>query len=397
MKTLYIDCGMGAAGDMLSAALLELFENQEEILQELNSLGIPHTQFEKEITHKCGIKGTHMHVKIHGIEEGEHVHPEEDGHTHHHHHHTHYTMEDIRHILGHLNISEGVRKNVEAVYTLIAEAESKVHGVPVSMIHFHEVGNLDAIADVTAVCVMLEKLSPEKIIASPIHVGSGQVKCAHGILPVPAPATAILLQGCPIYGGSIKGELCTPTGAAILKHFVDEFRELPVMAVTKIGYGMGKKDFEAANCVRVMLGETEGLKDIMYELNCNVDDMTGEQIGFALERFFKEGAVEAFTIPIQMKKNRPGTLIRVLCSPEKKEALIRAIFKYTSTAGVREIKVERSILNRDMERVETKYGSIRKKHYSGYGVSRYKYEYEDLAKVASESGLSMEEVLKSIE
>lgn len=394
MKTLYLDCSMGAAGDMLTAALLELFEDQDEIIRELNKLGIPHVQFERETVNKCGIRGTHIRVRVHGMEEGEHEHGGESVHTH---HHSHHSMEDIRHILRHLNMSEQARKNVEAVYSLIADAESKVHGMPVSMIHFHEVGNLDAIADVTAVCVLLEKLSPEKIVSSPIHVGSGQVKCAHGILPVPAPATALLLQGCPIYGGSIKGELCTPTGAALLKHFVHEFGELPAMTVEAIGYGMGKKDFEAANCVRAMFGEVEGAKDVIVELNCNVDDMTGEQIGFAMERFFAEGAVEAFTIPIQMKKNRPGTMIRVLCSPEKKETLIRAMFKYTSTAGIRESKAGRSILNRDMKTVETVYGPIRKKYYSGYGVSRSKYEYGDLAKAATENDLSIDEILKSIE
>lgn len=401
MKTLYLDCSMGAAGDMLTAALLELFENQEGIIRELNDLGIPYVQFEKETVKKCGIRGTHIHVRVHGMEEGEshtdHQEKAEEAAREHHHGHTHRSMDDIGHMVNHLNISEKVRRDVLNVYSLIADAESKVHGVPVSMIHFHEVGNLDAIADVTAVCVLLEKLSPEKIVSSPIHVGYGQVKCAHGILPVPAPATALLLQGCPIYGGSIKGELCTPTGAALLKYFTDEFGELPTMTVEAIGYGMGKKDFEAANCVRSMLGETEGAKDVMVELNCNVDDMTGEQIGFALERFFAEGAVEAFTIPIQMKKSRPGTLIRVLCSPEKKETLIRAMFQYTSTAGIRESKAGRSVLNRDIETVETAYGPMRKKHYSGYGVNRYKYEYEDLAKAAAENDLSMEEILKSIE
>lgn len=400
MKTLYLDCSMGAAGDMLTAALLELFENQEGIIRELNDLGIPYVQFEKETVKKCGIRGTHIHVRVHGMEEGEshtdHQEKAEEAAREHHHGHTHRSMDDIGHMVNHLNISEKVRRDVLNVYSLIADAESKVHGVPVSMIHFHEVGNLDAIADVTAVCVLLEKLSPEKIVSSPIHVGYGQVKCAHGIMPVPAPATALLLQGCPIYGGSIKGELCTPTGAALLKYFTDEFGELPTMTVEAIGYGMGKKDFEAANCVRSMLGETEGAKDVMVELNCNVDDMTGEQIGFALERFFAEGAVETFTIPIQMKKSRPGTLIRVLCSPEKKETLIRAMFQYTSTAGIRESKVERSVLNRDIDTVETAYGPMRKKHYSGYGVNRYKYEYEDLARAALENGLSIDKILKVI-
>ena len=394
MKLLYLDCGMGAAGDMLTAALLELFPQPEELINELNTLGIPHVEFSTEKVTKCGILGTHVSVKIHGAEEHEHTH---EGHHHtHSHHHAHSSLHDIEHILGHMHISEDLRSDVLNVYTLIAEAESKAHGVPVSEIHFHEVGNLDAIADVTAVCFLMNKLSPKKILASPIHVGSGQVHCAHGILPVPAPATAHILQGCPIYGGKIKGELCTPTGAALLKYFADDFGEMPIMKISSVGYGMGRKDFEAANCVRAMLGETDTSKDVMYELNCNVDDMTAEQIGFALERFFDAGAVEAFTLPIQMKKSRPGTLIRVICKEDLKNALIQTMFKYTSTAGIRETKTERSILQRKVTDIETPYGMIRRKDYSGYGVSRSKYEYEDLAKIAREQNLSISEILKNI-
>ena len=395
MKTLYLDCGMGAAGDMLTAALLELFPQPEKLIDELNTIGIPHVEFSAEKTSKCGIMGTHVSVKIHGQEEGEHHHTH-DGHTHSH-HHAHSSLHDIEHILSHMHLSDKIRTDVMAVYHLIAEAESKAHGVPVSEIHFHEVGNLDAIADVTAVCLLMDKLGAKKIIASPIHVGSGQVHCAHGILPVPAPATAHILQGCPIYGGKIKGELCTPTGAALLKYFVHSFGDLPVLSISAIGYGMGKKDFEAANCVRAMLGETVNSKDEMYELNCNVDDMTAEQIGFALECCFKAGAVEAFTIPINMKKSRPGTLIRVLCKEALKETLIQTIFKFTSTAGIRETKVARSVLDRSFTEVETPYGKIRRKDYFGYGVSRSKYEYDDLARIASENDLSIDELLKNID
>ena len=392
MKTLYFDCGMGAAGDMLSAALLELFPQPEKIIEELNTLGIPHVEFSTEKVTKCGILGTHMSVKVHGHEEDKHHH-----HHHEHGHHHHSSLHDIEHILSHLNISDKVRKDVLAVYHLIADAESKAHGVPISEIHFHEVGNLDAVADVTAVCLLIDKLSPDQIMASPIHVGCGQVHCAHGILPVPAPATAHILQGCPIYGGKIKGELCTPTGAALLKYFVNSFGDMPMMCVSSIGYGMGKKDFEAANCVRAMMGETDSAKDEMFELNCNVDDMTAEEIGFALERCFEAGAVEAFTIPINMKKSRPGTLIRVICKEDLKEQLIQTLFQYTSTAGIRQTKVERSILHRSIEEVETPYGKIRKKNYSGYGVNRFKYEYEDLAGIAKKEQISISQLLKNIE
>ena len=261
MRTLYIDCGMGAAGDMLTAALLEIADSKEAMVKALNELGIPGITYIAEESTKCGIKGTHMTVKVDGVEEDEHMHDHhhEHDHEHHHehdheHHHEHHGMHDIEHIVSHINVSDKVKKDVMAVYNLIAEAESEAHGCPVSEIHFHEVGTMDAVADVTAVCFLMDKLCPDKIIASPVHVGAGTVKCAHGILPVPAPATAHILRNVPIYGGEIKSELCTPTGAALLKHFVSEFGNMPIMTTERIGYGMGKKDFERANCVRVMLG-----------------------------------------------------------------------------------------------------------------------------------------------
>lgn len=388
MKTLYIDCGMGAAGDMLTAGLLELFPHQDQMIEQLNTIGIPHVRFERETSVKCGITGTHVSVEIYG--------KEEHHHEHHEHHHEHSTLHGIEHLLSHLTISEKVRQDVFNVYQMIAEAESQVHGKPVSEIHFHEVGSLDAVADVTAVCYLLDKLSPDRIIVSPIHVGSGQVTCAHGILPVPAPATACLLQGCLVYSGKIRGELCTPTGAALLKYFADDFGEMPILKIASIGYGMGRKDFEAANCVRMLLGESDDEKDLMYELRCNVDDMTAEQIGFAMDRLFEAGAADVFTSPINMKKSRPGTLICVICRPEIKDSLTKVLFKYTSTAGIREIQTKRSILERHITPIETPYGSIRRKDYSGYGVKRCKYEYEDLAQIAKERNLSIEEVLNMI-
>ena len=275
MRTLYFDCGMGAAGDMLTAALVELFENPAAIIRELNTLGIPGVRFFSKASTKCGINGTHMQVLVWDTEE------DEDLHDHGHHH---SGLEQIDHIISHLRISDKVRRDVTAVYDLIAQAESHAHGVPVNQIHFHEVGTMDAIADITAVCYLLNKLQVEKICASAIHVGSGQVKCAHGILPVPAPATAYILRGVPTYGGEIRGELCTPTGAALLKHFVSEFGKMPVMVTDAIGYGMGKKDFPAANCVRAMLGHTDDQTDTVAELSCNLDDMTPEEIGFAMDR-----------------------------------------------------------------------------------------------------------------
>lgn len=380
MRTIYLDCGMGAAGDMLTAALLELIPNQDAFVEELNGLGIPGIRFTAEKCEKCGILGTHMKVTVHGEEEDSH-----------HHHHGH--LADIRGIVSGLLLPTMVKLDILAVYEEIAQAESHVHGVPVEHIHFHEVGTMDAIADVTAVCLLLHRLAPDKIIASPVHVGSGQVRCAHGILPVPAPATAYLLRGIPIYGGSIDGELCTPTGAALLKHFATEFGQMPVMKVQAIGYGMGKKDFPRANCVRALLGETEAPIDAIVELRCNVDDMTGEAIGFALEQLLGSGALDAFTVPVGMKKSRPGVLITVLCREEKKEAMVHLLLKHTTTLGVREFPCRRYALSRTMEVVNTPFGPVRKKVSSGYGVRREKLEYDDLAKIAKEQNISLAEAL----
>lgn len=384
MKTLYIDCGMGAAGDMLTAALLELLPDRDAFVEELNGLGIPGVHFSPEPSEKCGITGTHMRVTVHGLEEGSD------------HHHHHGSMSDIRDIVSGLPIPTMVKLDILAVYEEIAQAESHVHGVPVAQIHFHEVGTLDAIADVTAVCLLLHRLNPDRILSSPVHVGSGQVRCAHGILPVPAPATAYLLREIPIYGGSIEGELCTPTGAALLKHFVTEFGDMPVMKVNAIGYGMGKKDFPRANCLRCLLGETEDPGDRILELRCNVDDMTGEAIGFALEQLLKLGALDAFTVPIGMKKSRPGVLISVLCRETQRKDMVRLLFRHTSTLGIREYLCNRYTLNRRSETVDTPYGAVRKKVSSGYGVHREKYEYDDLAKIAAEQNLSLGEVMKKI-
>ena len=442
MKTLYLECGMGAAGDMLTAALLELMPDPDAVVAELNGLGIPGVEFSKEAMSKCGIGGTHMTVKVHGEEESEemfhhhhedhdhgceahdhhhdheHSHEEHDhhhdhdhsceAHDHHHehthehshdghHHHHHSSLHDIEHIVcDHLNLPEQVKQDVMAVYGLIAEAESHAHGVPVTEIHFHEVGTMDAIADITAVCLLMHHIAPDQVIVSPVHVGSGHVHCAHGILPVPAPATAYILNGVPMYGGAVKGELCTPTGAALLKHFATRFGDMPVMRTEAIGYGMGKKDFEQANCIRAMLGETEDAGDSVLQLECNVDDMTAEELGFAMETILAAGALEVYTVPVGMKKSRPGTLLSVLCHEDQKEKLVRVIFQNTTTIGVREHSCSRYTLKRSFETVQTPYGEVQKKISSGYGVTREKYEYEDLARIAREQGLSLAEVRKGI-
>ena len=346
---------------------------------------------------------THEAEQIHGHEHAtheaehshEHVHEAEHTHGHSHTHH-HSGLHEIKHIVSGLSLSERIRKDILAVFGMIAEAESHVHGVPVTDIHFHEVGTMDAVADITAVCVLMDRLAPDQVIVSPVHVGSGQVKCAHGILPVPAPATAYILKDVPIYGGEIRGELCTPTGAALLKYFASRFGVMPVMRTLAIGYGMGKKDFPAANCVRALLGETEGAGDTVAELVCNVDDMTAEAIGFATETLLTAGALEVYTVAAGMKKSRPGTVLHVMCAESVKDKIVELIFKHTTTIGIRENISRRYTLARSIRKVQTPYGEIRKKVSEGYGVTREKYEYEDLARIARERGMSIREVEASL-
>ena len=414
MKTLYLDLPMGAAGDMLSAALYELLNEEERksFIEELNNAGIPGVTVTTENSVKCGITGTHFTVKVDGQEEEshdahehshEHHHHEDHEHEHHHeetheheHHHHHTSMAEIEAIINSLNIPENVKADVIEVYKLIAAAESNAHGKPVTDIHFHEVGTMDAIADITSVCLLFNKVGAKNIFASAINVGSGQVHCAHGILPVPAPATAFILKDIPVYSNHIKGELCTPTGAALLKHFVNHFGTMPSIKMSAIGYGMGKKDFEAANCVRAILGDSDEKPETILEYTCNLDDISAERIGFAMEQLFAAGAVEAYTIPVTMKKSRPGHLLCVMCRERDKQKILETIFKHTTTLGVRENISNRYFLERSIETVKTEFGDIRIKRAEGYGVKREKYEYEDLAAIARKTGLSIEEIVQKI-
>lgn len=388
MRTLYIECNMGAAGDMLMSSLLELHPNEDDFIKRLNELNIPNVHIKKTTDKKCGITGTHIIIKVGGAEESEHIHE----HHHHHHEHHHSHLSDIEHIVSHLNLSEKVYNDVISVYRLIAEAESKAHNCEIENIHFHEVGTMDAIADVVGVCMLIDELKVDKIMASPINVGKGQVKCAHGILPVPAPATAYILRDVPIYSNNINGELCTPTGAALLKYFVSEFNSMPVMKVEKTGYGLGTKDFEMANCVRSFIGETENKTDKIIELMCNVDDMNGERIAFAMNRLFDGGALEVFTTPIGMKKNRPGILLTCFCKEDNKDNIVKLIFKHTTTIGIRENILNRYVLDRSEKIAHTKYGDVRIKESTGYGTTRVKAEYDDLEKIAVENNIDISDI-----
>lgn len=450
MKTLYLECNMGAAGDMLMAALLELLDEKEraDFLAQMNAIMPEGVQIGAEPDEKCGVTGTHVHVHIHGEEEDcgdnhhhhnhhshDHIHTHEHhdhedyghththehhdhedhshththehhdheahGHMHTHEHHHHSGLGDIYRLIETMAVSDTVKEDAKAVYRLIAEAESKVHGKTMEQIHFHEVGTLDAVADVVGNCILMEKIGAVRIIVSPVHVGCGSVKCAHGILPVPAPATALILEGIPIYSGQVKGELCTPTGAALLKYFGDCFETMPAMTVRKIGYGMGTKNFEERpNCIRALFGETAECStdaadtdsiDSVSELAANIDDMTGEELGFAAEKLMKAGALDVYFEQITMKKFRPAVKLCCICREEERKRFAALILKYTSTLGVREYRCSRFIMKRHTERRETPWGEVDVKVSEGYGVKKSKPEFAQLAEIAEREDLSLRE------
>lgn len=428
MRTLYIECNMGAAGDMLMSALYELLEEEqkEDFITTMNHLGLPGVKIMPRRCSSCGISGTHMEVTVHGMEEHEaqiheaqthgtqvhEAHPHHDhdqtdsGHGAHYHkehgHGAHHHAEPgyISDLIGRLPLPAEVRERAAEVYRAIAAAEAKAHGCPVEEVHFHEVGALDAVADVAGVCYAVYLLHPDRITASPVHVGSGTVRCAHGIMPVPAPATAHLLEDVPVYGGSIRGELCTPTGAALLVSLAKEFGDMPMMTKRSVGVGIGTKQFEQANCVRAFLGEEAERKTVgngsIAELVCNIDDMTPEALSFALQRILENGALDAYCKACTMKKGRPGWELTVLCAAEDADKTAQDVLRETTTNGVRARVCEKYFLNPGSETVETRWGSARIKTAEGFGIRHVKPEYEDSAQIARKAGLPYREACEEI-
>lgn len=386
MRTLYIDCSMGCAGDMLTAALLELHPDKDDFLRRMNAALGGKAVLSASPDSKCGLRGTHVTVLINGDEEGEATR----------HHHEHTSISEILSFIDSVPLEVKVREDAKKVYSLIAEAESRVHGRPIENVHFHEVGSLDALADVLSVCALMHELAPERILASEVNVGSGTVRCAHGILPVPAPATELILRGVPIYSGQIKSELCTPTGAALLKYFVWKFGAMPTMQIENAACGTGKKDFECANVVRAFIGETTDEGDRIIELACNLDDMTPEELSFAMEELFTLGALDVYFTSIGMKKSRPGVKLTCMCRERQRKQMLECIFKHTTTLGVREYVCKRYELGRSEKTVRTQDGEVRVKTSSGYGAVREKAEYEDLAALARKSGKTIAQIRSEV-
>jgi uncharacterized protein (TIGR00299 family) protein len=376
MRICYFDAFSGISGDMTVGALLDAGAPQDELFAGLHSIGTG-AEFQVEKTKRRGIAATKFHVRA----------GEQKKHRH---------LPHILEMIQRASISDRAKQNASAVFQRLAEAEARVHGTSLEKVHFHEVGAVDSISDIVGACVALDLLALEQIWCSPINTGSGTVNTEHGVLPVPAPATAALLNGRPIYARGPAVELTTPTGAALATTLAVEFGALPPMRVVASGYGAGDKDFaEHANVLRVLVGESQAVAEstTVSVIEANIDDSTPEVLGYALERLMEAGALDVTLQPVQMKKNRPGVLLSVIARPEERESLTGLIFAETSTLGVRIHSAERRVQQRCLIEVETGYGTARVK----VGDSgAFAPEFEDCRRLSLQHGKPLKQVLADV-
>lgn len=402
MRILYYDCFCGISGDMNLGALLDLGVDESHLRQELAKLPLEEEyQLHIEKGVKKGICGTRVEVKL-AHEQHHH------GHDHHHHahqahpkeaSHTHRRLQDIRQIIEESGLSSSVKRRSLAMFHTIAAAEAKVHGKSLEEVHFHEVGATDSIVDLVGAAICLETLQVDKIMASTIQLGGGFVKCAHGVIPVPAPATVEILKGIPVKTGIVAFETTTPTGAAILATNVQKFTDSLAFSIEKIGYGIGHRELEIPNVLRVYLGVEEDILNVQeqYILETNIDDMNPEFYSHIEETLFAKGALDVFKTSITMKKGRPAVLLSVLVEETAIEPVMESLFKETSSLGVRKHKVEKVMLQRDFTKVQTRYGTVAVKnaYYQGKRI-KYKAEYEDCVKIARERELPLASVYQEV-
>lgn len=367
MRTLYFDCFSGISGDMTVGALLDIGADEKILLEGLSQLKVDGYQIKIEKKLKNGISGTDFSVLL------------EEHHDHEEHEHVHRNIVDIEKIINGSGLNERVQKLSIDMFRLVAEAEGKIHGKPAEEVHFHEVGAIDSIVDIIGTAICIDNLDADRIVFSSLPLSKGFVKCQHGMFPLPAPATQEILKNVPVYYTDINFELVTPTGAAIAKCLANEFGMVGELEAERIGYGLGKKTYEVPNVLRVVLfSSKKKISDRVIEIETNIDDMTAEQLGSAVDKLFSKGALDVFFTPVFMKKNRPGTKLTVLCHPEKKEGIVEAVLKHTSTFGVRLSYMERSILDRETVSIDTEFGSIRCKVGRLDGkILKYSPEYED--------------------
>ena len=379
MKIAYFDCFNGAAGDMIVAALVDAGADAEKLRTGLTGLGLAGYTLDLAPTRKQGFAATRFEVQLDAQAKQPHRH-----------------LADILGLLRQADLPTGVRDRAAEVFTRLGHAEAKVHGTGIELVHFHEVGAVDALLDIVGAVLALELLGIERVYCSPIPVGSGTVKCAHGTLPVPAPATAELLAGVPLASTDEEGELTTPTGAALLTTLAAEFGPLPAMRLRAVGCGAGRREGKTRpNLLRVLIGETEaeGDADEITVLETNLDDASPEVVGHCLEQLITEGALDAYAVPIHMKKSRVGVVLTVLCDPADAGKLEHLLFAETTTFGIRRQRVSRVKLRRRFESVDTPYGPIRMKVGTRAGVAKAAPEFEDCRAAAQAQGVAVQEVM----
>ncbi len=382
MRVAHFDCFSGISGDMVLGAVLDAGVPEGVIRAALDSLGLPIT-LDVEKVKRCGFACTKATV---------HADDQED----------YRFLPDVEAILAKGALTAAERSLATRIFEKVARAESAAHGMPLERVHFHEVGALDSIADIVGAAVGLTHLGVEQFTSSSVPTGTGTVKCAHGVMPVPAPGTAELLKGVPLARSAMKGELTTPTGAAILTAVVAEFTDSPTMTIRTIGTGCGTKDFiEQPNILRLFIGDSAatpgaGEADTVVVLETNLDDVPGEIIGYAVETLFAAGALDVFTVPIQMKKHRPGVLLSVIAAPADAAILEAILFRETATFGVRRTTMQRAKLAREAVTVETPWGPVRAKRGHAAGVDVLTPEYDDCARVARAHGVPLRAVYDAV-
>ena len=378
MRTLYFDCFAGASGDMILGAMVAAGVDPNFLQEQLSLLSVSGFHVEFETVNRAGLSATYARVETA---------PE----------HKHRHLADIKEIIDRSGLSESVKQRAAQIFTRLAEAEARVHNEPVDHVHFHEVGALDAIVDVVGAAICFDFLKIDRFVCSPLHVGSGMVQMAHGRFPIPPPAVAELLKGVPFYSGDVKGELLTPTGAAIITTVCDDYGPIPRMMTESTGYGAGTREYpDFPNVLRVFVGETESnlpTDERLWMIETNLDDASPQIIGHVMDRVLESGALDCFFTPVQMKKNRPGVLLSVLCAPEEKEAVMKLLFMETTTLGVRSYEVGRRALQRSVVRVETQYGPIDVKvaHLDGRVVNEMP-EFEQCREAAAKANVPLKTV-----
>jgi uncharacterized protein (TIGR00299 family) protein len=405
MKILYYDCFCGISGDMNLGALIDLGVDSNYLREELRKLKMDEPfELKIEKTLKKGISGTKVDVILNGQSDHpahHHHHEQEHGKNHHHHHHpTHRNLADIETIIDASTLNRHVKEQAKAIFRKVAEAEAKVHGKALNDVHFHEVGATDSIVDIVGAAICLDYLKVDKIMSSTVQLGGGFVVCAHGKIPIPAPATVEILQKKPIKTGLVNFETTTPTGAAILAATVSEFTDQCEFDITKIGYGIGNRDLEIPNVLRVFLGEskTSEDKEIQIMIETNIDDMNPEVYDYLEEKLFEKGALDVFKTPIIMKKGRPATLLSILANKQSETEILDILFKETTSLGIRKYDVEKIMLKRQIITVTTNFGAIHvKKAFYQNGFTKYKAEYEDCKQAAIKYKVSIGEVYAEVE